>query len=53
MIDASRRWFKRHRNKFAVWGAVVGVGYVAGQYVINKISETRERMSIDRICSEK
>jgi len=32
---------------------VVGIGYVAGQYAISKITEARERMAGDRIAKEK
>ena len=53
MIGATRRWLRRNRTNFAIGVGVLGVGYVAGQYVINKISETRERMSGDRIAREK
>ena len=53
MISTTRKWLRRNRSKFAVGLGVVGVGYVAGRYVLNKISETRERMSIDRIAREK
>jgi hypothetical protein len=30
-----------------------GAGYVAGQYVLGKISEARQRMGEDRIAKEK
>lgn len=53
MFAATRRWVKRNRTPFAVAVGVVGVGYVATQYVLNKISEARERMSSDRIAREK
>lgn len=53
MFSSTRRWLKRNRTNFAIGAGVVGVGYVAGQYVINKISETRERMNSDRISREK
>jgi len=32
---------------------VVGIGYVAGQYALSKITEARERMTGDRISKEK
>ena len=32
---------------------MIGVGYLAGQYVLSKISEARERMASDRIAKEK
>ena len=53
MISATRRWLKRNRTNFAIGFGVLGVGYVAGQYAINKISEARERMSSDRVAKEK
>lgn len=53
MFAATRRWVRRNRTPFAVAVGVVGVGYVATQYVLNKISEARERMSSDRIAREK
>lgn len=53
MIGATRRWFQRHRRSLAIGVGVVGVGYLAGQYVLSKISEARERLSSDRIAKEK
>ena len=53
MISTTRRWLRRNRTNFAIGLGVLGAGYVAGQYIINKISEARERMSIDRIAREK
>jgi peroxin-3 len=53
MISATRRWFRRNRKTLAIGTGVIGVGYLAGQYVISKISEARERMSSDRIAREK
>lgn len=53
MISATRRWFRRNKTPIAVGLGVVGVGYVATQYVLGKISEARERMSSDRIAREK
>jgi peroxin-3 len=53
MFAATRRWFKRNRTPFAVAIGVAGVGYVATQYVLGKISDARERMSSDRIAREK
>ncbi|KAL2814624.1 putative MFS transporter [Aspergillus granulosus] len=52
MISATRRWFRRNRKTLAIGTGVIGVGYLAGQYVISKISEARERMSSDRIARE-
>lgn len=53
MISASRRWVRRNRRGLAIGAGVIGAGYLAGQYVITKISEARERMSSDRIAREK
>lgn len=53
MIAATRRWFRRNRKGLAIGAGVIGAGYLVGQYVLNKISEARERMSSDRIAREK
>jgi peroxin-3 len=53
MIGATKCWFRRNRKGLAIGAGVVGVGYLAGQYVLSKISEARERMSSDRIAKEK
>ena len=53
MIGATRRWLRRNRTGIAVGFGVLGVGYLAGQYVVNKISEARERMNSERIAKEK
>lgn len=53
MIGAARRWFQRNRKGLAIGAGVLGAGYLAGQYVLTKISEARERMSSDRIAREK
>lgn len=52
MISATRRWLRRNRTTFVVGFGVIGVGYVATQYVLGKISDARERMSSDRIARE-
>ncbi|KAJ5176626.1 uncharacterized protein N7482_002503 [Penicillium canariense] len=52
MIGAARRWFRRNRKGLAIGAGVLGAGYLAGQYVLSKISEARERMSSDRIARE-
>lgn len=53
MIGAARRWFRRNRKGLAIGAGVLGAGYLAGQYVLSKIVEARERMSSDRIAREK
>jgi peroxin-3 len=53
MIQTTRRWFRRNRTNFAVGAGVLGAGYLAGQYVLGKISEARQRMSDERIAKEK
>ncbi|KAJ5381699.1 uncharacterized protein N7496_004127 [Penicillium cataractarum] len=52
MIGAARRWLRRNRKGLAIGAGVLGAGYLAGQYVLSKISEARERMSSDRIARE-
>jgi peroxin-3 len=53
MISSARQWFRRNRTTFAIGGAVLGAGYVATQYVLGKLTETRQRMSDERIAKEK
>jgi peroxin-3 len=53
MIKSARDWFNRNRTTFAVGASLVGAGYVATQYVVGKLTETRQRMSDDRIAREK
>ncbi|MCJ1337470.1 peroxin [Bachmanniomyces sp. S44760] len=52
MISATRRWVRRNRSGLAIGIGVLGAGYVAGHYILSKISEARDRMSIDRIARE-
>ncbi|KAF2418013.1 Peroxin-3 [Tothia fuscella] len=52
MISATRTWFKRNRANFAIGAGVIGAGYVATQYVLSKVTETRQRMSDERIAKE-
>ncbi|KAG9388111.1 Peroxisomal membrane protein [Pyrenophora tritici-repentis] len=52
MIQGTRRWFRRNRTNFAIGAGVLGAGYLAGQYVLGKIGEARQRMSDDRIAKE-
>lgn len=53
MISATRRWLRRNRNGIAIGAGAIGVTYLAGQYVLGKINEARERMQMDRIAKEK
>jgi peroxin-3 len=53
MISATRRWLRRNRNGIAIGAGVVGATYLAGQYVLGKVSEARERLQMDRIAKEK
>lgn len=53
MITATRNWLRRNRNNFAIGFGVLGAGYLAGQYVLSKITEANERMSNDRMAKEK
>lgn len=53
MITATKNWLRRNRTNFAIGFGLLSVGYVAGQYVLSKITETGERMSSDRTAKEK
>lgn len=53
MIRATRNWLRRNRIAVAVGAGVLGAGYLAGQYVLGKLSEARQRMSDDKIAKEK
>lgn len=53
MIQAGRNWFKRNRTNFAIAAGAIGAGYLATQYALNKLTETRQRMSEERIAKEK
>ena len=53
MISATRRWLRRNRINFVVGAGALGIAYVAGQYVVSKISDARERLTADRIAKEK
>lgn len=52
MLTSARRWLRHNRTPIAVGVGIVGAGYVVTQYVLNKISDARERMSSDRIAKE-
>jgi peroxin-3 len=53
MISATRRWLRRNRNGLAIAAGAVGATYLAGQYIVSKIAEARERSNLDRIAKEK
>lgn len=53
MISATRRWLRRNRNGLAIAAGAVGASYLAGQYILGKISEARERSNLDRIAKDK
>jgi len=53
MIEATRKWLRRNRTSLVIGAGVIGGVYLAGQYVVNKISEARQRMSDERIAKEK
>ncbi|KAI1908999.1 peroxin [Ophidiomyces ophidiicola] len=52
MISATKRWLRRNRNGLAIGAGVIGVGYLATQYIFSKISEASERMSSERIARD-
>ncbi|KAG6004320.1 hypothetical protein E4U21_001179 [Claviceps maximensis] len=52
MFSSARRWLRSNRTSIAIGVGIVGAGYVATQYVLNKINDARERMSSDRIAKE-
>ncbi|CAK1366505.1 hypothetical protein CB0940_09124 [Cercospora beticola] len=52
MIAATRRWFRRNRTNLVVGVGVLGAGYLAGQYVLSKITEARQRMTEERVAKE-
>jgi len=53
MIQSARNWFKRNRTTFAIGAGVLGAGYLATQYALNKLTESRQRMSDERIAKDK
>jgi len=53
MIEATRKWLRRNRTSLVIGAGVIGGVYLAGQYVVNKISEARQRMSDERVAKEK
>jgi peroxin-3 len=53
MISTTRQWFRRNRTTFAIGAGVLAAGYGVAQYALGKLSETRQRMSDERIAKEK
>ena len=53
MIQGTRRWLRRNRTNFAIGAGVLGAVYLAGQYVLGKIGEARQRMTEERTAKEK
>lgn len=53
MFSSARRWLRNNKTSIAIGVGIVGAGYAATQYVLNKINDARERMSSDRIAKEK
>jgi peroxin-3 len=53
MIASTREWFRRNRTRFAIGAGILGAGYLATNLVLGKITETRQRLSDDRIAREK
>ena len=53
MISSARQWFRRNRATFAIGAGVLAAGYGVTQYALGKLSETRQRMSDERIAKEK
>lgn len=43
----------RHRRKLAITTVAVSAGYLAVNYVRSKLTETKERLSSERIAREK
>ncbi|KPI37774.1 Peroxisomal biogenesis factor 3 [Cyphellophora attinorum] len=52
MFAGAGRWLKRNRNRIAFGAAVVGGTYYVGQYVLNKITEARQRSQLDKIAKD-
>jgi peroxin-3 len=53
MMQGTRRWLRRNRTNFAIGAGVLGAGYLAGQYVLGKLGEARQRMTDERTAKEK
>jgi peroxin-3 len=53
MFESTRDFLRRNRRNLAVGFGLVGAGYLAVQYLGNKLSEARSRMSNERVAKEK
>ena len=53
MMQATRDFIKRNRKNFAIGFGLVGSTYFATQYILGKLSETREKLAGERIAKEK
>ncbi|KIW00806.1 uncharacterized protein PV09_07785 [Verruconis gallopava] len=52
MLSSTRQWLRRNRTTFAIGAGVLAASYGVAQYAIGKLSETRQRMSDERIAKE-
>jgi hypothetical protein len=52
-MQATREFIKRNRKNLAVGFGLVGSTYFATNYVLGKLSETREKLASERIAKEK
>ena len=53
MIEGAKRWLRRNRTGLTVGFGVIGIGYLATQYIVSKITEARERIAGERTAKEK
>jgi peroxin-3 len=53
MFEGTRNFFKRNRTNLAVGFGLAGAGYLAVQFIGNKLSDARTRMMSDRVAKEK
>ena len=52
MFSSTRSWFRRNRTPLAITAAAVGATYLAGSYIVTKITEARQRSAEDRLAKE-
>jgi len=52
MFDGARNFLRRNRTNIVLGFGLAGAGYVAVQYVGNKLSEARNRMMSERVARE-